>query len=120
MKDILKMVYGSQKEVKLESQKIELGSINELKSMLSSNESEMKNFEAFKKEFERINTVRDVNSKETSKSLQKTASVLDNFNKKTKELGLEARDVKEYVELSKSFSLLNSIVADYNTKYKFK
>ena len=33
MKDILKMVYGDQKEVKLESQKIELGVIDDAISM---------------------------------------------------------------------------------------
>ena len=119
MKDILKKVYEKD-EVKLESQKVEFGSINELKSMLSSNESEIKNFETFKKDFERMSNIKEVNSKQTAQSLKQTANVLDKFKTKIKDLGLDAREFKEYVELSKSFSLLNSIVADYNTKYKFK
>ena len=102
-----------------DSERIELSSINELKSMLSSNNNEVNNFETFKKEIETIIRLKNVNSKQASASLKKTASILDGFNRKVDELGLNARDVKEYVALSKSFSELNTIISEYNTKYKF-
>ena len=102
------------KKTELESHKIELSSIQELKSMLSSNDSEVNNFEAFKKEIETIIRRKKVNKKQTLSSLKETKSVLDNFNKKVKELGLNAKDVKDYVNLSKSFSQLQDIVLEYD------
>ena len=118
-KTVFNRLFAEAKKTELETHKVELSNIQELKSMLSSNDLEVKNFETFKKEIETIIRRKNVNSKQTSESLKKTASVLDDFNSKVKELGLNARDVKEYVDLSKSFSELNKIVSEYNNKYKF-
>tara|TARA_R110002020_G_scaffold451207_1_gene665066 strand:+ start:92 stop:451 length:360 start_codon:yes stop_codon:yes gene_type:complete len=111
-----KAVYNKlfSKKTELETHKVELSSIQELKSMLSSNDSEVNNFEVFKKEIETIIRRKKVNKKQTLASLKETKSVLDDFNKKVKELGLNAKDVKEYVNLSKSFSELQTIVSEYD------
>lgn len=119
LKNVYDRIAESDKKTELKSEKVELSSIQELKNMLSSNEGEVKNYETFKKELETVVRRKNVNSKQTAASLKETASVLDSFSKKVKELGLNPRDVKEYVDLSKSFSELNTIVSEYNTKYKF-
>jgi len=50
--------------------------------------------------------------------MKEAAKALDEFNRKAKDLGLNSRDVKEYVELSEAFSEINTIVSEYNTTYK--
>ena len=104
-------------KTELAKHEVELSNINELKAMIESNKGEVKNFEQVKKEIEIVNRRIVVSSEQTKQSLKKTAKVLDEFNKKASNLGLNATDVKEYVDLSKSFSELNTIVSEY-TKLK--
>ena len=115
--DLNNALFKEPKDVELSKMEVELSNINELKAMIESNKGEVKNFEQVKKEIEIVNRRIVVSSEQTKQSLKKTAKVLDEFNKKASNLGLNARDVKEYVDLSKSFSELNTIVSEY-TKLK--
>ena len=115
--DLNNALFKVPKDVELSKMEVELSNINELKAMIESNKGEVKNFEQVKKEIEIVNRRIVVSSEQTKQSLKKTAKVLDEFNKKASNLGLNARDVKEYVDLSKSFSELNTIVSEY-TKLK--
>lgn len=105
-------------KVDLQAEQIELANINELKSLLKSKDSEVKNFETFKNEFEKVQRARVVNAKMAADYMKKAAKALDEFNRKAKDLGLKARDVKEYVSLSEAFSEISVIVSEYNTTYK--
>ncbi len=105
-------------KVELQSEKVMLANINELKSLLKSKDSEVKNFETFKNEFEKVQRARGVNAKMAVDYMKEAGKALDEFDRKAKDLGLNARDVKEYVSLSEAFSEISVIVSEYNTTYK--
>ena len=105
-------------EVELKSEKIELGLVDDLKKLSSSSDAELKNFESFKSEIEKVKRAGLVNKKQALSTQKLIASELDKFNSKAKELGINPREIKEYKEASQKFSDLSVIIAEYNTTYK--
>lgn len=118
IKDRVLKYMPKEEKVELQAEQIELGNIGELKALLKAKDSEIKNFDTFKNEWEKLQRARSVNSKMATDYMKEAAKALDEFNRKAKDLGLNSRDVKEYVELSEAFSEINTIVSEYNTTYK--
>jgi hypothetical protein len=119
MKDILKMVYGDQKEVKLESQKIELGSTKELNEYINELKSNYKVIESvgndLAKRLGEAHRVKYIFKKEIDNSglnSSKAKKSIEEFIKKGKELGVDVSNIKEV-------KILNGLINDYKEYLKF-
>jgi len=112
MKDILKMVYGDQKEVKLESQKIELSSLKELNDYIDELKSNHKVIEKIgsdlPKKLLEAHKIKDVLEKEiynSSLNADRANKSIQEFIKKGKELGI---DVSKLSEINSLKDLINN------------
>jgi FtsZ-binding cell division protein ZapB len=102
MKDILKMVYGDQKEVKLESQKIELGLIDDLSGISTAVNAFTKNIEIDIKELKEVKNSLNVDYNDLSSELSKLENTINKAEKISKELGVKVSDIKGYKDAVKS------------------
>jgi len=109
---------NSRNKVELSAQVVELALTDDLKAAISAVDSEQKNFDTFKSEFDKVKRAGIVNSKQASATIKMLAKLLDDFNAKAKDLGVDASSVSEFKDLRKKFSDLNGIIAEYNTTYK--
>jgi len=111
MKDILKMVYGDQKEVKLESQKIELASLNDLRTSINilqkAEELSREVFDMYDKAVKEAQRF----SKEHLRVQKELADIGSDIEVKVKELGLPIpKEVQEADKLlDKSFKTLSKL-----------
>ena len=117
MSAILKALQN-RKSVELKSEVVEFSLIDDLKKLASISDDELKNFETFKGELEKVKRAALVNKKQATVTQKTIAKELDSFSSKAKELGINPREVKEYKEASQKFSDLSVIIAEYNTTYK--
>jgi methyl-accepting chemotaxis protein len=106
MKDILRMVYGDQKEVKLESQKIELASLNDLRSYINDFNNSFKFIESagndLAKKLSEASKIKYIFKKEINNVISLSSNAkksISEFNKKVKDLGINISDFKEIKEL---------------------
>lgn len=115
MRNVLKMVYGNQKEVKLESQVFEFGLIDDLKSAIKEakriknlQEDGVKWFDKAENEFKQYLKLHSdalgiINSstKQVKNTLQSLEKTMNEAEKLSKELGVRPNSIKEYVDAVK-------------------
>jgi len=135
MKDILKMVYGDQKEVKLESQKIELGLIDDVKNIanrlkildgvLSKNGQEVQNLlgdftvlqSKLKDKFIQV----EMDAEDAESDIKEAVKIIDKVVATAKELGIDPKSVKgtgEIVKYTENLEYVIKRVKDFDSEVK--
>jgi len=135
MKDILKMVYGDQKEVKLESQKIELGLVDDVKNIanrlkildgvLSKNGQEVQNLlgdftvlqSKLKDKFIQV----EMDAEDAESDIKEAVKIIDKVVATAKELGIDPKSVKgtgEIVKYTENLEYVIKRVKDFDSEVK--
>ena len=135
MKDILKMVYGDQKEVKLESQKIELGLIDDVKNIanrlkildgvLSKNGQEVQNllgdFTSLQSKLKDKFIQVEMDAEDAESDIKEAVKIIDKVVATAKELGIDPKSVKgtgEIVKYTENLEYVIKRVKDFDSEVK--
>lgn len=104
MEKILKMVYGNQKQVNLESQVVELGLIDDLSGVSKAVTNFTQNIDIDIKELKEVRNSLNVDYKDLSSELSKLEDTISKVQKLSKELGFNVSEIKGYNESIKSLN----------------
>jgi len=135
MNDVLKMVYGNQKEVELASQKIELGLIDDVKNIanrlkildgvLSKNGQEVQNLlgdftvlqSKLKDKFIQV----EMDAEDAESDIKEAVKIIDKVVATAKELGIDPKSVKgtgEIVKYTENLEYVIKRVKDFDSEVK--